>query len=74
MRTLEQSLETSDLILSPSEKRTLQHLAQGELHVSELDWVALHRLKSLRLAEDRGRVTVITEEGRRAMRRQISEH
>ncbi len=57
MCTLEQSLETSDLILSPSEKRTLQHLAQGELHVSELDWVALQRLKRLRLAEERGRVT-----------------
>jgi hypothetical protein len=74
MRTPEQSREVSDLSLSSSEKRTLQHLAQGELHVSELDWLAVQRLKKLRLAEDRGRVTVITEEGRRAMRRQISEH
>ena len=26
-----------DLALSPSERRTLQHLSEGELHASELD-------------------------------------
>jgi hypothetical protein len=30
----------TDLIVSPSEKRTLQHLVEGELHTTELDWVA----------------------------------
>ena len=54
-------MENSDLSLSPSDKRTLQHRLQGELQVSELDWVALQRLKRLRLAEDRGRVTVVTK-------------
>jgi hypothetical protein len=37
-----------DLALSPSERRTLQHLSEGELHASELDWVALQRLKKSR--------------------------
>ena len=54
-----------DLALSPSERRTLQHLSEGELHASELDWVALHRLKKHGLAEDRAAGVGITKEGRR---------
>jgi len=54
---------------SPSEKRTLQHLAEGELHASELDWVAIQRLKRLSLAEPRATGVVITQEGRRMLRR-----
>ncbi len=56
------------LKLSPSEKRTLQGLAQGELP-SVLDWVAIQRLKTLGYVEERGTGMAITEEGRRAMRR-----
>jgi hypothetical protein len=33
--------------LSPSEKVTLQHLVEGELRTTELDWVALQRLKKV---------------------------
>ena len=33
--------------LSPSENRTLQDVAEGELDVTEMDWVALQRLKKL---------------------------
>jgi len=47
-------MENSEDRLSPSERRTLQHLAEGELHASELDWVAVQRLKRLGLAEMRG--------------------
>jgi hypothetical protein len=42
-------MENSEERLSPSEKRTLQHLVEGERHASELDWVALQRLKRLGL-------------------------
>jgi Crp-like helix-turn-helix domain len=35
-----------DLSLSPSEKRTLQKVSEGEFQVVELDWVALQRLES----------------------------
>jgi len=43
----------TDLSLSPPERRTLQHLVEGELHTTELDWVALQRLKRLAPAEER---------------------
>jgi hypothetical protein len=47
-------METApDLKLSPSEKWTLQKIAEGEYHLRELDWVALQHLKKLALAEDR---------------------
>jgi len=59
----------TDLSLSPSEKRTLQHLVEGELHTTELDWVALQRLKRLALAEERNGGWGITKEGRRQLRR-----
>jgi len=60
---------TPDIALSPSEKRTLQRLTEGELHASELDWVALQRLKRHGLAEDQASGVVITQEGRRMLRR-----
>jgi hypothetical protein len=47
-------METAaDLKLSPSEKGTLQKIAEGEYHLREFDWVALQHLKKLALAEDR---------------------
>jgi hypothetical protein len=57
--------------LSPSEMRTLQQLAEGEFHVSEMDWVALQRLKRDGLAEERGRALVITQDGWRALNRMM---
>jgi len=35
------------LSLNPSERRTLKHIAEGELQGGELDWVAVQRLKNL---------------------------
>jgi ribosomal protein S19E (S16A) len=59
-----------DLTLSPSEKRTLQRLAANDgAQASELDWVALQRLKKHGLAEDRASGVRITAEGRRLLRR-----
>jgi hypothetical protein len=57
--------------LSPSEMRTLQQLAEGEFHVTEMDWVALQRLKRDGLAEERGRALVITQDGWRALNRMM---
>ena len=57
-----------DAKLSPSENRTLQHVAEGELDVTEMDWVALQRLKKLGLTEDRDGQPRITKEGRRVLR------
>ena len=54
--------------LSPSEKRTLQKVAEGEFQVAELDWVALQRLKALGFVEERSTAVVITAEGRRVLR------
>ena len=62
-------MENSEDRLSPSEKRTLQHLAEGELHASELDWVAVQRLKRLGLAEVRGTSIAITQDGLRCLQR-----
>ena len=59
----------SDIKLSLSEMLTLQHLVEGEFHVTELDWVALQRLKRLALAEERNGGWGITKEGRRELRR-----
>ena len=61
--------EKPDLKLSPSEKGTLQKIAEGEYHLREFDWVALQHLKKLALAEDRPSGVVITKEGRRVLRR-----
>jgi hypothetical protein len=40
---------------------------EGELHTTELDWVALQRLKRLALAEERNGGWGITKEGRRRL-------
>ncbi len=62
-------MENSEDRLSPSERRTLQHLAEGELRANELDWVALQRLKRLGFAEGQGTGVAITQEGRRFLQR-----
>ena len=62
-------MENPEDRLSPSERRTLQHLAEGELHASELDWVAVQRLKRLGLAEVRDTGVAITQEGLRLLQR-----
>ena len=58
-------METQALSLSPSEKLTLKHLSEGELHTEHLDWVALQRLERLGLVEDRNSGPALTQEGRR---------
>src|SRR5215203_1366345 len=60
-------MATQDNIrLSPSEKLTLRYVADGELHASELDWIALQRLKQAGLLQARPQGFKMTEEGRRA--------
>jgi ribosomal protein S19E (S16A) len=59
----------AEIKLSPSEKWTLQKVAEGEFHVSELDWVALQHLKKHGFVEDRPAGVGITNEGRRVLRR-----
>ena len=55
-------METApDLKLSPSEKGTLQKIAEGEYHLREFDWVALQHFKKLALAEDRASGVVSPE-------------
>ncbi len=66
-------MESSDSRLSPSEKRTLQHLVEGEFHASELDWIALQRMKGFGLVEEQSAGVAISEEGRRVLRRLASE-
>ena len=61
-------METPALSLSPSEKLTLKHVAEGE----HLDWVALQRLKRLGLVEERSTGPALTQEGRRALQRILS--
>jgi hypothetical protein len=61
-----------DLTLSPSEKRTLQRLANDGFDANGLDWVALQRLKKLGLAEDRAAGVRITKEGQRVLQRSTS--
>ena len=65
-------METRTLSLSPSEKLTLKHLSEGELHTEHLDWVALQRLKRLGLVEDRSSGPALTQEGRRALQRLLA--
>ena len=60
-------METPDHRLSPSEKTTLEYVAGGEHHASELDWVALQRLKQLGLAEEQSTGPAITKEGCRML-------
>src|SRR5215217_988100 len=56
------------LRLSPLEKQTLKNLDAGQNEPSELDWLALHRLKRLGLveAQSTGRGVRITKEDARA--------
>jgi hypothetical protein len=42
-------------------------MTEGELHASELDWVAVQRLKRLGLAEVRDTGIVITQDGLRRL-------
>jgi ribosomal protein S19E (S16A) len=66
-------MPTQDNIrLSSSEKLTLRYVAEGELHASELDWVALQRLKQAGLLEDQRTAMRITAEGRRALQRLLA--
>jgi hypothetical protein len=55
--------------VSSSERQTLRHIAEGELHASELDWVAVQRLKTMGLVEERDRETMLTKEGQVALSR-----
>lgn len=59
--------QTLTVNLSPSERLTLRHIAEGDWHTSVLDWVAIQRLKQLRLVEERGGSTMRTKEGQRAL-------
>src|SRR4051794_10366416 len=43
---LHRRMESSDIKLRPSERQTLQYVAEGELPLSALDWIALQRLKA----------------------------
>jgi ribosomal protein S19E (S16A) len=52
--------------------RTLQQLAEGEFHVTEIDWVALQRLKPLGLVEERSTGPALTQDGRRALQRLLA--
>ena len=58
------------ICLSIPEKQTLKHLAEGQNDPAELDWLALHRLTRLGLAEAQspGRGVRITKEGLRALK------
>jgi len=68
-------IESHDPSLSPSERRTLQDVAETELYPSELDWLAVQRLKKLNLVEDRSTgVLALTGEGRRVLKRLLSNH
>ena len=61
--------QTSTIKLSASERLTLRHIAEGELHATEMDWVAVQRLKLMGLVEERGGRTVTTKEGQRVLHR-----
>lgn len=61
--------QTSPANLSPSERLTLRLIAEGEFHATELDWVAVQRLKRMALVEERGGTTMTTKEGQRALHR-----
>ena len=55
--------------LSASERLTLRYIAEGELHATEMDWVAVQRLKRMGLAEERGGTHHHTKEGQRTLHR-----
>ncbi len=58
--------------LSPSEKQTLRYIAEGDRLASEMDWVALQRLKKLGMIEERGSGFALTKEGRRVLNDSVS--
>ena len=58
--------------LSPSEKLTLKHVAEGELLEREMDWLAIQRLKRWGLLEERGTRLKLTQAGREALRRLLA--
>ncbi len=55
--------------LSASERLTLRYIAEGALHATEMDWVAIQRLKRMGLVEERGGSTMTTKEGQQALHR-----
>ena len=55
--------------LSASERLTLRYIAESELHATEMDWVAVQRLRRMGLVEERGGTTMTTKEGQRALHR-----
>ena len=57
--------------LSPSERRTLQLIAEGDLQ-GALNWVAVQRLKATALVEEQPKGLALTAEGRRALSRVLS--
>lgn len=59
--------QTSKTDLSPSERLTLRYIADGEIHLSELDWVAIHRLKRMGLVQEGDGITMTTKDGQRAL-------
>jgi hypothetical protein len=61
--------ESPDLRLSPSEKLTLKHVAEGELFEREMDWLAVQRLKAWGLLGERGTKLKLTQAGRDTLRR-----
>ena len=66
-------MDTQDAIrLSPSEGLTLRYIAEGEFHPTELDWLAIQRLKQSGLVEERRDGPSITAEGRRALQRLLA--
>ena len=62
-------MENADIKLSPSERQTLQYVAEGDLPLSALDWIAVQRLKASGLIEERSAVPALTPEGRRVLQR-----
>jgi hypothetical protein len=65
----EPEVRMDDLRLSPSERLTLTHVAEGELFEREMDWLAVQRLKAWGLLEQRGTRLKLTQAGRDTLRR-----
>src|SRR5215207_827121 len=66
-------MNTSSPSLSPSERRTLQQVANRQLHHGVgWDWVALQRLTQMGLVEDRNSGPALTQEGKRTLQRLLS--
>ena len=55
--------------LSASERLALRYIAEGEVHATEMDWVAVQRLKRMGFVEERGGTTMTTKEGQRTLHR-----